>query len=156
MGRLREFLQRPRIAPLWQFFKFGLVGVSNTLISYAIEQLCYYVIFSGLEKEIIRIIISSVLAFAVSVTNSYVLNLIYVFKTEPRGIGQILASYLKTVLCYSLTGLLISPLIKLWLGSLGMKFYLSSFISLVATVPLNFIMNKFWAFRKKNGDSRDV
>ena len=39
-------LEKSRLAPLVQFIKFGLVGVSNTLISYAVEMLGYYVLFS--------------------------------------------------------------------------------------------------------------
>lgn len=148
--RISEFLQRPKIAPLWQFFKFGLVGVSNTLISYTIELLCYYVIFSGMENETAKIVLSSVLAFVISVTNSFVLNLIFVFKSNPKGFGETLFTYLKTVLCYSLTGLLLSPLLKMWMESMGIKYYISSLVSLIVAVPLNFLMNKFWAFKTKS------
>ena len=30
-----------------QFIKFGLVGISNTAISYGVEMLCYYVLVLG-------------------------------------------------------------------------------------------------------------
>ena len=68
-----------RSKKLWQtaiqFIKFGLVGVSNTVISYGIEMLCYYVLFSRVAwSEGLRIGITSALAFAVSVTNSYYWN----------------------------------------------------------------------------------
>ena len=35
----RHAMQRPWIAKCWQFVKFGIVGVSNTLISLAVYQL---------------------------------------------------------------------------------------------------------------------
>ena len=34
-----QAMQRPWIAKCWQFVKFGIVGVSNTLISLAVYQL---------------------------------------------------------------------------------------------------------------------
>ena len=42
MQKFRQLMARleaSSLAPLIQFIKFGLVGVSNTLISYAVEML---------------------------------------------------------------------------------------------------------------------
>ena len=41
--KLHALENNPKLAPLIQFIKFGLVGVSNTLISYAVEILCDYI-----------------------------------------------------------------------------------------------------------------
>lgn len=46
--RLKK-LEEGKTAPLLQFVKFGLVGVSNTAISYGIEMLCYYVLFAKIN-----------------------------------------------------------------------------------------------------------
>ena len=142
----------PKTAPLLQFVKFGLVGISNTAISYGIEMLCYYVLFANVAwADNIRIVITSVLAFLISVTHSYYWNNRYVFGTGTRKTAlQHLRAYLKTVVCYGVTGLVISPLMKMRLSSMGVPYWIASLGSLVVTIPLNFIMNKLWAFRPQN------
>ena len=47
MNKIKAILQSEKLAPLIQFIKFGLVGVSNTAISYGVEMLCYYVLFKN-------------------------------------------------------------------------------------------------------------
>ena len=40
MNKIKQLLQNEKLATLIQFIKFGLVGVSNTAISYGTEMLC--------------------------------------------------------------------------------------------------------------------
>ena len=160
---LWQRLAGSRFAPLMQFIKFGLVGVSNTLISYAVEMLSYYVLFrnagfggavrllGGLgitaTGEQVKVVVVTLLAFIISVTNSFILNNRFVFRAQGRQTpGQLAKAYGKTVLCYALTGIILSPLMKLWLGGLGVPFWVASPLTLIVTIPLNFVMNKFWAF----------
>lgn len=142
----------PKTAPLLQFVKFGLVGISNTAISYGIEMLCYYVLFANVAwEDNTRIVITSVLAFLISVTHSYYWNNRYVFGSGTRKTAlQHLRAYLKTVVCYGVTGLVISPLMKMWLSGMGVPYWSASLGSLVVTIPMNFIMNKLWAFRPQS------
>ena len=148
---IAEDVKAGRHAPVVQFVKFGLVGVSNTLISYGVEMLCYYVLFKNVAwEENTRIIVTSLLAFIVSVTNSYIWNDRFVFKQDGRKtFGKHITAYLKTVACYGVTGLMIAPLLKMWFRSCGIPYWAGSLCSLVVTIPLNFVLNKFWAFRKK-------
>lgn len=150
---IAEDVKAGKHAPIVQFVKFGLVGVSNTLISYGVEMLCYYVFFKNATwEENVRIAVTSLLAFIISVTNSYVWNDRFVFKQDGRKtFGMHVAAYLKTVACYGATGLIIAPLLKMWIGSYGIPYWAGSLCSLIVTIPLNFILNKFWAFRKKDG-----
>ena len=160
-----SFLENSRFAPLVQFVKFGLVGISNTLISYGIEMLCYYVLLKdvsfpllcGMLKAIgisagseqVKIGVVTVIAFLVSVTNSFYWNSRYVFKQEEkRSSGQLIASYFKTMASYAVTGPLLSPAIKMWLSNSGTPYWLAALGSLVLTIPLNYLLNKFWAFKK--------
>lgn len=157
-------------ATVIQFIKFGLVGVSNTAISYGVDQLFYYVVFrdSAMEEKL-KITIVSALAFFVSVTNSYFWNNRFVFKSENRkSVGQHLYAYFKTVVCYALTGLVLSPAIKIWLSDVVMPaalvsrlpsflvaeggrlpYWVLSIVPLIVSIPLNFVLNKFWAFRSR-------
>lgn len=135
-----------------QFIKFGIVGVSNTAISFGIEMLCYYVLFVNVAwPDNVRIMLTSILAFAVSVTNSYFWNSCYVFHDSTcRSLSEHARAYLKTVACYGVTGLVLAPSLKMYISGLGIPFWLASLCSLIVTIPLNFLLNKFWAFRKTN------
>lgn len=154
LQRLDELLARPRLAPYAQFIRFGMVGVLNTLIQYLIEQLCYYAVFRGvsfdglgqrlgLGGEDVRVFVVTAIGFVVSVTHAYFWNSRYVFREKGSA-----AKYLRTVASYALTGLVISPLIKRVLQGFGLPFWAASLLSLAVTVPLNFALNKFWAFRR--------
>ena len=144
---LLQKLENSRFAPLVQFIKFGLVGVSNTLISYVVEMLCYYVLFTGMANEQLKIVLTTLLAFVISVTNSFILNNRFVFRAEEKQTpGQIAKAYGKTVLCYALTGIVLAPILRLWLVGMNIPYWAASLMSLIVTIPLNFVMNKFWAF----------
>ena len=134
----------------WQFFKFGLVGVSNTAISYGTEMLCYYVLFKNVSwGENAKILVTNVIAFVISVTNSYYWNNRFVFQSEERrGFRKHASAYLRTVLCYGVTGLALAPALKMWLSGMGVQYWLASLATLIVTIPLNFVLNKLWAFKK--------
>ena len=148
---LLEKLEQGRLAPLVQFAKFGLVGVSNTAISYAIEMVGYYVVFAGVSwPERVRIAVVTAIAFAVSVLNSYYWNNRYVFKdAERKTFRDHMKALLKMAACYALTGLVLAPILKVWIHERGVAYWLASLLTLVVTVPLNFLLNKLWAFRKE-------
>lgn len=166
--KLNEILKGKKATAFIQFIKFGIVGVSNTLISYGVEMLCFYILFSnakftsivsllkniGIQAtgEAVKVVITSAIAFIISVTNSYLLNNRFVFKNGSKTIGRHIISYLKTVLCYGITGLILAPIIKILLKNAGIAYYIAAFSSLIITVPINFILNKFWAFAKKEGN----
>ncbi len=150
--KLLALWRNPSLSGLVQFIKFGLVGVSNTLISFAVKYGCYYWLFASLAERP-RIIWADVLAFVISVTNSYYWNNRFVFRGgEKLGwrthLKTYLKTYLKTVACYGVTGLLLGPALELALTGWGVPYYLGSLLTLVVTIPLNFALNKFWAYRK--------
>ncbi len=156
--RLRGLISRleeGRLAPLCQFFKFGLVGVSNTAISYGIEMLGYYVAFARVTwPDRVRIAAVTAIAFVVSVLNSNYWNNRYVFKdAERKAFRDHLRALLKMAACYALTGLILAPLLKVWIHERGVAYWLASLLTLVVTVPLNFVLNKLWAFRKEKESS---
>ncbi len=155
MGRAAgsKYHEKQNIEALLQFIKFGLVGLSNTLLSYGVELFCYYVLFcSSLRSEAVRVIAASLLAFLAGVTNSYFWNSRYVFNSgRKKTVRQHVVSYLRTLACYGVTGLALAPAIKLWLSRCGVPYWIAAVIPLTVTVPLNFLMNKFWAFRREVG-----
>ena len=125
------------------FIKFGIVGVVNTFTSYAIVNTCFYV-FHIHEQ------ISNLIAFIISVIVSFTLNSIFVFKKKPKGIKDLLFTLGKTYLSYAFTGLVLTAvLLEIECNKIGIPLYIASLMNLVLTVPINFILNKFWAFKKK-------
>lgn len=166
-SKLQAFLgsiDNKRSQALIQFIKFGLVGVTNTLISYGVEMLCYYVVFKSysfnnitsffhqykfyVTSEEIKVMTVTALAFIISVTNSYFLNSRFVFKAGSNNSSSKGIVYMKTVFCYALTGLIIAPLIKMQLVTAHIPYWFASLCALIVTIPLNFLMNKFWAYSK--------
>lgn len=152
---MKDFLGRFKQDPssLWgaliQFIKFGLVGVSNTAISYGIDMLCYYVLLVHVNMpQNAKVVVTSILAFAISVTNSYIWNNRFVFRSEnKKTVREHVKSYCRTVVCYGVTGLILSPILKMLLVNWQFQYWLASLASLIVTIPLNFVLNKFWAFR---------
>lgn len=127
---------------LVQFIKFGLVGVTNTAVSYGIYALILWL--GG------HYLLASVVSFVVSVAWSFLLNNRFVFQREAGETRVWWKVLLKTYLSYGFTGLLLAnALLYLWIDVLGVNEYLAFFINLIITVPTNFLLNKLWAFRKE-------
>ena len=144
-----DLVERSRFGRYAQFLRFAFVGVLNTLIQYGIEQLCYYVVFrdasfAALGGETAKVWTVTAIGFVVSVTHAYFWNSRFVFR-EPGSLRK----YLRSAASYALTGLVLSPLIKRAAQGFGLPFWAASLVSLLVTVPLNFVLNKFWAFRRK-------
>ncbi len=145
-----KFKREKLLSLISQFIKFSLVGVSNTAISYGTYALLTYI---GCPY-----VISNIIAFIVSVLNSFFWNNRYVFKKndgEHRNPWWTLA---KTFLAYGSTGLILSNiLLVLFVEKFNMNKYIAPLLILIITIPLNFVINKFWAFRtdKKNKGDKD-
>lgn len=119
-----------------QFIKFGLVGVSNTLISLGTYYLLY---FWG-----VNYLIANTAGFVISVLNSYYWNNKYVFKKTQNGN---LKPLIKTFMSYGVTFLLSTALLFVMVQCAKISEVIAPVITLVITIPINFIMNKFWAFK---------
>jgi putative flippase GtrA len=132
-----------------EFLQFGLVGVSNTVISY----LLYAFTLLALQKmglfPKVDYFIASVVSFILSVAWSFYWNNKYVFKEEEGEHRNIWAALVKTYFSYAFTGLLLNNvLLYLWV-SVGVSKMIAPIINLIVDVPINFFMNKLWAFGKK-------
>ncbi len=123
-----------------QFWKFGVVGISNTVISYVTYAV---LVFFGCPY-----LIANLVAFVISVLNSFFWNNRYVFKLGENESRSIWKSLVKTFASYSITGLFLSSfLLWLWISVFGVSEYVAPIINLIITVPINFVLNKFWAFK---------
>lgn len=134
-----------------QFIKFGIVGVSNTVISYILYAVCLMLLRSGNILSGVDYIIAQVVQFILSVLWSFYWNNKFVFELKNGEKRSIWKSLIKTYISYSFTGLFLSSiLLVLWVQVLGISEFIAPIINLLISVPLNFIINKFWAFKKSN------
>ncbi len=133
---------------VYQFIKFGIVGVSNTLIAYIAYSICVYV---G-----IHYLIANAIGFFISVLNAYYWSDRFVFKKGEGESRSVLWTLAKTYIAYGSTGLLLaSILLCLYVDKLHISEYIAQLLVLVVTIPLNFIINKFWSFKTKKVNEED-
>lgn len=118
-----------------QFLKFGLVGVSNTLIALGIYYIVLY--FAG------NYILANFLSWVISVLNAFYWNNRYVFKNN-QSWKRVLV---KTYFSYGTSLIFSTGLLYFQIEHLGISNKIAPLIMLLVTVPLNFLMNKFWTFR---------
>ena len=162
-----------KLETFWQLIKFGLVGVLNTIVNYAVNAVCYLVL--GINE-----FVAAFLGFAISVLNAYFLQSRFVFRESDDGEHRVWWQVLiKTYISYAFSGLFLTELLLfLWINVLDIGQYLTPladwianygihmtpkdlavllapFINMVITIPINFCINKFWAYRQKRGDSEE-
>lgn len=133
-----------------QFVKFGIVGVSNTLISYVLYALSLLAFQKLGILPRADYLVAQVIAFVLSVLWSFYWNnkMVFVLKEgEKRSLWKAL---IKTYISYSFTGLFLnSILLILWVQVCHISEFIAPIINLLISVPLNFLISKFWAFRGK-------
>ena len=143
----REYTESGRES-FFQFVKFGIVGCSNTVISYAI----YTFSLLGLRRAAsfrFDYMVAQILAFVISVFWSYIWNSRAVFSVKDGESRPFWRSLAKTYVSYSFTGLFLSGiLLWLWVNVFSISEFLAPITNLIITVPLNFFINKYWTFKK--------
>ena len=149
-----------------QFIKFALVGVSNTLIS---EGVYAILIFFRMHY-----IPASFIGFSLSVINAYYWNNKYVFKENAEGEKRVWWKvFCKTYIAYFWGYLATAALLVFWIDLLKIGRFFTPLanwfaekglerldeqfcgnlaaagLNLLITVPMNYIINKYWAYRQK-------
>lgn len=131
-----------------QFVKFGIVGLSNTIISYVIYVgglifLQYFGIFPKVDY-----LVAQIVAFILSLLWSFYWNNKMVFVLEKGKERSLWKALVKTYISYSFTGLFLnSILLVFWVQICNISEFIAPIINLLVSVPLNFVINKFWAFK---------
>lgn len=132
-----------------QFIKFGIVGLSNTGLSYILYLLFLYIFENNDIFPSYDYIASSILTFCICTVWSFYWNNRFTFKKELGEQRKVLRPFIKTVISYSFTGLLIhNVLLYAFVEWFCVSKQIVPLLNLVVTVPLNFFLNKYWAFGK--------
>ncbi len=130
-----------------QFIKFGIVGVSNTVVGYCIN----IATLKMLEKYQLSwdYVAANLIAFFLSVLWSFFWNNRYVFTVQEGEERKIFSTLIKTYISYGFTGIVMTNILSfVWIDILHISKYIAPIINLLFSVPINFIINKKWAFRE--------
>lgn len=124
-----------------QFVKFGLVGVLNNVISLIVY---YMVIFFSPEIYLV----GNAMGFLVSTLNAYILNSKFVFSTGQRA-SNAKSTLAKTYVMYTVSLIMSTGILYLLVDVLEIHEKIAPIISLMITVPFNFIVSKLWVYKRK-------
>lgn len=122
-----------------QFIKFGLVGVSNTAISLGVYYAC---LLFGMHY-----IFAYTLGFCISVCNAFYWNNKYVFKNKHEQNEK--KAFAKSFASYGGSFLLSIVLLSFMVDLLKIPSAIAPVLKMVITIPINFLLNKIWAFKDK-------
>lgn len=141
----KERLRPERRRELWelakQFVRFGLVGALNTLLSLAVNYLFIW-IDPGLYLW------GNAAGWFLSVLNAFYWNNRFVFRSESNTKKELWTRLLKSYVGYGGSFLLSTLLMWLEVSFLGLSEWIAPLATLLITIPLNFLLNKLWTFRK--------
>lgn len=118
-----------------QFIKFGIVGVSNTVIALAVY---YLLLWLGAPY-----LIANTISWIVSVFNAFYWNNHYVFKNDTPW----LKALVKTYISYGTSFVASSILLIVFVEICNISDTIAPLLTLVLSIPMNFIMNKYWTFK---------
>ena len=118
-----------------QFLQFGIVGITNTLIAFSVY---YILIFND-----VHYLIANLLGWAIGVFNGYYWNYKYVFKNNVVWWKSLLKTYMSYGLSFFAGVILLYVIVEF----MYITPVIAPVICLLVTVPLNFLLNKFWAFK---------
>jgi putative flippase GtrA len=118
-----------------QFIKFSIVGLSNTAIGLGTYYLflwlgCYYMI-------------ANVLSWIISVFNAFYWNNKYVFKSSTTWFRALFRTYISYGVSFLVGTAILFALVE-WCG---ISDIIAPLLVLIVTIPLNFVLNKFWTFK---------
>ena len=119
-----------------KFIKFSIVGFGNLFVS----LITYYIlIYFSINYQI-----ANIGGFITGSLNGYIWNKIWVFKNSKRDMGSIIKFYLT----YMSTWLLSELLLYIWVEKMGISVKISPVINVFITTPINYLLNKYWVFKK--------
>lgn len=118
-----------------QFIKFGIVGLSNTAIG-----LGSYYLFLWLGWHYM---LANVMSWIISVFNAFYWNSKYVFDTRSTWLRALFRTYVSYGLSFVIGAIVLYILVEWW----GISDVIAPLLVLIITIPLNFVLNKFWAFK---------
>ena len=123
-----------------QFIRFALVGGSGVFVNLAVYSASIYLLH-------FHYLLAATFSFLVAMTNNFILNLRWTFKTHNQGIKAIRDQYLRyamvTMVSYGINMAALWLLVDLWLWHKISAQLAAIFITTLS----NFLGSKLWAFK---------
>lgn len=130
-----------------QILMFLIVGCSNTLVGYLSYVFFLFILtkFSVLYDYFL----ANVLSFVLSIQWAYYFNKMFVFDSVNKSMTLDRNQLLKTYITYCISGLFVNNiLLYLFIDIIEVSKYIAPILNLFILVPFNFLINKFWVFKK--------
>jgi len=121
---------------LVQFLKFGIVGISNTLLTAVTIWLLLRVFHSSNY-------LANIVGYVVGLVNSFIWNRRWTFENH----AQIGATIFKFIVTFAVSYLLQLGFLWLLLHQTGIDDYFCQLLSIVVYTVFNFFMNKYYTFK---------
>lgn len=146
---------------IWQFLKFAVVGVLNTVVDFLVFQL--------LNLTLGWMYVAQVIGYSAGVLNSYFWNSRWTFRKEHKRSAREAASFLVVNLvslgvslgvlwaCKNLLGITdawVAGWVPAWLGGFVKGDTVAKLIATPCAIVVNFIGNKLFVFRAQPNDEQ--
>jgi putative flippase GtrA len=122
---------------LTQALRFGLVGVSNTLIDFAL----YWILSRYVLVD--QYVVAKMISYFGALINSYMMNKYWTFGSSERSLAEAVRFLLIIFASWAANSLAMRLLI-----GLGMADVLAFFFATLVSALFNFTLQKFFTFRK--------
>ena len=143
-------VQRPGVR---QFVKFGIVGLSNTALNFAVMNVLLKILHAGPHEPPSRTTVAIGIAFVISAINGYIWNQRWTFASSPQKqrVVQFGQFCIVSGVGLAITQLIVKACKAFLVDSAHWQFILAinaaQAIATVVVVFWNFFANRFWTFR---------
>lgn len=132
---------------MMQVFLFALVGFSSALVNLGVYNLALWCLRGLGWLPRFDFLVAQFFGFVISVAWAFFFNRRYVFRTPDAPWKE---SLIKVYVVYSITGIGLSSLMSLlWVPVLHIPKEVVTLLNDTLCFPVNFLLNKYWSFRKK-------
>ena len=139
---MNTILKIIKFTDVGQFVRFSLVGVSNTLIFYAVYLGVLWLGFS--------FVAAAAAGTTIGIVNSYVLNKIFTFRSGKKSSGKQLGEKIRFVTVYVAQYFVNIAVISVCVNIFGIRPELAGLPAIGIAVIVSFLGHKYWTFRKSS------
>ena len=141
-------------AAFLQFVRYCIVGFANTVVNLLFNYLTLWIIertgwngviggVEGFNRHL-----GTAVGFLACCVNSYFFNSRYTFDVETnKSFSRHLSAFLKVVVSYSFAMLFLGWALNVLWVALKIHPFIGALINVIVGIPINFVLNKFWAFK---------
>lgn len=128
-----------------RYLVFGALSTIVNIVSYTIFAV---LILKGIENDSLRVNISEIIAFIISVIFAYITNKFYVFNSKTKGLKDLAREITSFFSCRIFTEIISILMMNaaIWLS---INDILMKIISNIVVIILNFIFSKILIFKNK-------